>query len=144
MLNAKSAMRSSENGLLLSLGEAFPMKRHFFFATLFPPLFMNTLLVAAKPGDLLHYFLAGYFVAIVPALTMAFIDAVFEDKPAVHRAGCSAICGLVATPLLFLAFEAATAWQAIQISVCAGLVGFICTMAYIQLTRAFPKLREQA
>ena len=45
------------------------MKRHFFFATLFPPLFMNTLLVAAKPGDLLHYFLTGYFVAIVPALT---------------------------------------------------------------------------
>jgi glucose uptake protein GlcU len=119
------------------------MKHYFFFAALFPPVFMNTLLVSARPVDLLHYFLAGYFVAMVPALTAAFIDAMLEHKPAVMRAGCCALGALVTAPVLFLAFESATAWQAIQIAICSGLAGFIGTMAYIQLAAVFPKLQDK-
>lgn len=121
------------------------MQRYFFFATLFPPAFMNTLLVSARPDSLFHYFVAGYFVAIVPALAIGFADAMLSDKPAVARAGCAAACGLLIAPALFLAFDAATAWQAAQISVCAALTGFICAMAYAQLGVVFPRiLREQA
>lgn len=119
------------------------MKRYFFFAALVPPAFMNILLASARPTDLLQYFIAGYFVAIVPAMTMAFVDAVFAHKRAVVRAGYAAACGLVMTPVLFLAFDAAAPWQAAQISVCAALAGFICTMAYVQITAVLPILREQ-
>lgn len=120
------------------------MQRYFFFAILFPPAFMNTLLVSARPDSLMHYFLAGYFVAIVPALAIGFVDGVLSHKPAAMRAACAAACGLLITPALFLSFDAATAWQAVQISVCAALTGFICTMAHAQLGAVFPRLREQA
>jgi hypothetical protein len=119
------------------------MKRYFFFAMLFPPAFMNTLLAVARPADLLHYFLAGYFVAIAPALLIALIDGILERRPAPLRAGFAALIALISTPALFLAFDAATAWQAAQLSACAGIVGFLCTMAYVQLTSVFPRLREQ-
>jgi len=118
------------------------MKRYFFFAALFPPMFMNTLLVSARPADLLHYFIAGYFVAIVPALAAAFVDAILEHKPPVMRAGYCALCALVTTPALFLAFEA-TAWQATQIAVCAGLAGFICAMGYVRLAAVLPWLQDK-
>ncbi len=120
------------------------MKRYFFFATLFPPAFMNTLLVVARPTDLLQYFLAGYFVAMVTALLIALIDGVLEKRPAPVRAGYAALSALVSMPAMFLAFEAATAWHAVQLSVCAGVVGFLCTMAYVQLTGVFAMLRDPA
>lgn len=119
------------------------MKRYFFFAALFPPMFMNTLLTAARPADLLHYFIAGYFVAMVPALMAAFADALLEDRRAALRAAACAACGLILTPALFLGFEAANAWQAVQLAVCAALAGFICAMAYIQLAGRFPLLQDK-
>ena len=118
------------------------MKRYFFFALLFPPAFMNLLLTVARPADLLHYFLAGYFGAILPALTIAFIDGILESGSAPVRAGWSGLVGFVLTPVPFLAFESATAWQAAQIAVCGGIVGFLCTMALIQFADAWTLLRE--
>jgi hypothetical protein len=142
MLNAKSARRAAANAISSSR-EGSSMKRYFFFAVLFPPAFMNTLLVFAQPAGLLQYYLAGYFVAIVPALLIALFDGIFERRSAPMRAAVCALAALVSMPALFLAFDVATAWQAAKLSLCAGVTGFICTMAYVQLTGVFPRLREQ-
>lgn len=119
------------------------MKRYFFFALLFPPAFMNLLLTVARPADLLQYFLAGYFVAILPALMIAFLDGILESRSAPVRAGWSGLVGFVLTPAPFLAFESATAWQAAQIAVCGGIVGFLCTMALIQIAGAWNAMGER-
>jgi hypothetical protein len=142
MLNAENA-RQAEANALLRTREGSSMKRYFFFAILFPPAFMNTLLTVARPPDLLHYFLAGYFVAMVPALLIALLDGVLERKPAAVRAGFCALIALMSMPVMFFAFNAASAWQAAQLSLCAAVTGFICTMAFVQLSNRFPVLREQ-
>lgn len=102
------------------------MKRYFFFALLFPPAFMNLLLVQAHPDNLARFLLAGYVVAIVPALLVALTDELLERRSLGIRATGCMLTALISAPL----FLATPSLQAAPIGVFAAIVALICFVAF--------------
>jgi|SRR5215213_5885336 hypothetical protein len=114
------------------------MKRYFFFALFFPPAFMDLMLVAARPANLMSYFVAGYVVAIVPAVLIAFVDEMFERHSlSVRTALCSLAGGFLSVALFSLAGIAnggiSSVWLLLQIIACGAVVAAICVLTFCKM-----------
>ena len=120
------------------------MKR-YFFCLVFPPAFMDLLLVAARPANLMSYFVAGYVVAIVPAVLIAFVDDVRAPQP--FRQG-----GIVQPGGWFLAVALfslvgisershSSVWQSLQIIACGAVVAAICVLTFCKIGETRVKAR---
>ena len=124
------------------------MKRYFFFALFFPPAFMDLMLVAARPANLMSYFIAGYVVAIVPAVLIAFVDEMFERHSlSVRAASCGLAGGFLSVALFSLAAIANGAipsvWQALQVIACGAVVGAICVLTFCRMAETRVKARTR-
>ena len=122
------------------------MKRYFFFALFFPPAFMDLMLVAARPANLMSYFVAGYVVAIVPAVLIAFVDEMFERHSlSVRTASCSLAGGFLSVALFSLVGIANGAipsvWQSLQIIACGAVVAAICVLTFCRMGETRVKAR---
>jgi mannitol-specific phosphotransferase system IIBC component len=105
------------------------MKRYFFFVLFFPAAFMNLMLVQASPTNLVKYFLAGYVVAVLPAMLMALIcDAATNRSPA-FKAGWCAVAAFITSPLM-LAWAGLSPWRCLQVSAFGAVAGFLSVMIF--------------
>ena len=82
------------------------MKRYFFFVLFFPAAFMNLMLVQASPSSLVKYFLAGYVVAVLPAMLMVLICEMATNRSPTYKAGWCAVAAFITSPLML-----ATPWK---------------------------------
>ena len=124
------------------------MNRYFFFAFFFLPAFMDLMLVAARPANLMSYFVAGYVVAIVPAVLIAFVDEMFERHSlSVRAASCSLAGGFLAVGLFSLVGISSGAipsvWQSLQIIDCGAVVAAICVLTFCRMAETRVKARTR-
>lgn len=111
------------------------MRRYFFYVLVFPPAFMNLMLVQAAPGNLVRYFLAGYLVAAMPAAAIALTDEMLTWASATQRAGWCGLVGLLAAPVAMELFADLSLLGKLQASLSGGLAAFLCALTYAKLDR---------
>ncbi len=116
------------------------MKRYFFFALFFPPAFMNLMLVQAHPVNVVRYFIAGYVVAVIPALAVALVDEALETRSLNDRGEYGAIAAFVAAPVPIWLMGHGSLWQSVQIGCFAAIVAFLCVMVFGKLTTPKKKM----
>jgi hypothetical protein len=105
------------------------MKRYFFFVLFFPAAFMNLMLVQASPSNLVKYFLAGYVVAVLPAMLMALICEMATNRSPAYKAGWCAIAAFITSPLM-LAWAGLSPWRCLQIGAFGAVAGFLSVMIF--------------
>lgn len=112
------------------------MKRHFFFALVFPPAFMDLMLVQTRPSNLAAYFVAGFVIATVPALLVALIDEALIRHSLTVRAAWCAVAAFASTPFAFWFFEsnAPSLPGYLQTGGTGALVAFLCVVAFARIT----------
>jgi hypothetical protein len=118
------------------------MRRYFFYVLVFPPAFMNLMLVQAAPGNLARYFLAGYLVAAAPAVTIALTDEMLSRASAAQRAGWCGLVGLLGAPVAMGLFADLSLLGKVQASLCGGLAAFLCALTCTRLVRGFTRPRR--
>lgn len=111
------------------------MTRYFFYVLVFPPAFMNLMLVQAAPANLVRYFLAGYLVAAVPAVAIALTDEMLARMSVARRAGWCALVGLLAAPVAMGLFADLSLLGKVQASLSGGLAAFLCALTFAKLAR---------
>jgi hypothetical protein len=111
------------------------MIRYFFFILLFPPAFMNLLLVQAQPDNLVRYMLAGYVAAALPAAAVAVTDEMLAGSRDVVRTLAGGLAGLLLTPLAIAAVSGPSVWKIALTAVCGGTAAFLCSVAFVRWSR---------
>jgi hypothetical protein len=105
------------------------MKRFFVFGLVFPPAFMNLMLVQASPSNVMKYFIAGYVVAALPAMLIALICEAATNRSPAYKAGWCAVAAFVSSPLM-LAWAGLSPWRCLQVGAFGAIAGFICVMMF--------------
>jgi hypothetical protein len=105
------------------------MKRYLFFVLFFPAAFMNLMLVQASPTNLVKYFLAGYVVAVLPAMLMALICEVATSRSPAYKAGWCAAVAFITSPLM-LAWAGLSPWRCLQVAAFGAVAGFLSVMIF--------------
>jgi peptidoglycan/LPS O-acetylase OafA/YrhL len=109
------------------------MTRTFFYVLVFPPAFMNLMLVHAAPDNLLRYFLAGYLVAAVPGAAIALTDEMLARATVPKRANWCGLVGLLSAPMAMGLLADLGPFGDLLTSLCGGLAAFLCTLAYAKV-----------
>jgi len=109
------------------------MARIFFYVLVFPPAFMNLMLVHAAPDNLLRYFLAGYLVAAVPGAAVALTDEMLARASVPKRAGWCGLVGLLSAPVAMGLLADLSLLVQLQASLSGGLAAFLCALAFASL-----------
>jgi hypothetical protein len=110
------------------------MKRIFFFALLFPPALMDLMLIALRPTSVSRYFIAGYIVAIIPAMVIAVLDEALQGHSAADRAGYGACAAFASAPVPLWFLGQGNAWLCVQAGCFAAVAAFICIIAFAKLS----------
>src|SRR5262249_50907661 len=105
------------------------------YVLVFPPVFMNLLLVQAAPSDLLRYFLAGYLVAAAPAAAIALTDEMLARTSAASRAGWCGMVGLLAAPGTMGLLADFGMIGYVQAALSGGVAAFLCALACAKLVQ---------
>ena len=111
------------------------MIRYFFFILLFPPAFMNLLLVQAQPGNLARYMLAGYVAAALPAAAIAVTDEMLAGARDVVRTLAGGLTGMLLTPLVIAIVSGLDAWKMALTAACGGVAAYLCSVAFVRLSQ---------